>query len=225
MSAPDVVYLCKSGRNEELRYSLRSLANLPHGDVWLVGGRPDWYRGNYLPTPQAGTKRDITHRSTRFVCSSDEISDPFLYFNDDFYVMTSGGPVPPLHRGTIRGLVDSLIGEGYAPERSVWLRGMIETERILEGLGYASPLSYELHVPMLIGKAAMSEALDLGPHPRSIYGNIAGVGGRQIDDVKITSADDPIPAGRWLSTNDATFYRVERRLRTRFPNPSPWERQ
>ena len=36
----DIVYFVKdTDTNEELRYSLRSLANFPHGKVWFYGGR------------------------------------------------------------------------------------------------------------------------------------------------------------------------------------------
>ena len=40
--ANDVVYILKNGCDGyELRYSLRSLANMDHGKVWFVGGQPD----------------------------------------------------------------------------------------------------------------------------------------------------------------------------------------
>ena len=39
----DVVYCVKDDPdNEELRYSLRSLKNLPHQKVWIYGGGPKW---------------------------------------------------------------------------------------------------------------------------------------------------------------------------------------
>ena len=40
---PDIVYFVKpSEDNDELKYSLRSLKNLNHGQVYLVGYRPSW---------------------------------------------------------------------------------------------------------------------------------------------------------------------------------------
>lgn len=38
----DILYLCRPGENLELRYSLRSLRNVPHGRVWIFGDCPDW---------------------------------------------------------------------------------------------------------------------------------------------------------------------------------------
>ena len=45
----DIVYNCRPGKqNEELRYSIRSvMENLPHDNLWVVGGKPEWYTGNY----------------------------------------------------------------------------------------------------------------------------------------------------------------------------------
>ena len=38
----DIVYLVKNSRtNDELTYSLRTLVNVPHDKVFLVGGCPD----------------------------------------------------------------------------------------------------------------------------------------------------------------------------------------
>src|SRR5690606_41501940 len=44
MPAPGIVVPVREGPvNEQLRYALRSwTANLPHRQVWLVGGRPTW---------------------------------------------------------------------------------------------------------------------------------------------------------------------------------------
>ena len=50
---PDIVYVVRPGeRNEELRYSLRSLSNLPHGRVWIAGYMPKWVTGvEHIPSP------------------------------------------------------------------------------------------------------------------------------------------------------------------------------
>lgn len=41
----DIVYFVKeSAKNEELRYSLRSLKNFPHGRVWFYGYCPSFLK-------------------------------------------------------------------------------------------------------------------------------------------------------------------------------------
>lgn len=224
----DAVYLCRAGPNEELRYSLRSLVNIPHARVWLLGPGPEWYVGARIPVDQTGTKGSVTTRGIRLACNSTEISDPFMYFNDDFYVMKPGGPLPPLNRGEIRAVVDQYASVGLTPASSRWIRGMRDTAAILRARGVAKPLSYELHIPLMVHKAEMLEALDLIArrgmgHKRSVYGNIANLGGRVISDVKVRRLDDPIPRGRWLSSADRSFPVVEHLLESRFPDPSPWE--
>lgn len=56
----DIVYLVKECRiNEELTYSLRSLVNLPHDKVFLVGGCPtniDKTKITHIPTLQGNNK-------------------------------------------------------------------------------------------------------------------------------------------------------------------------
>jgi len=42
----DFVYICKDGVNEELKYSIRSVVeSFPETNIWVVGGKPDWYTG------------------------------------------------------------------------------------------------------------------------------------------------------------------------------------
>ena len=44
----DIVYFVKDTKiNEELRYSLRSLKNFPHGKVWFYGGCPEGLKPDY----------------------------------------------------------------------------------------------------------------------------------------------------------------------------------
>src|SRR5690606_42034278 len=66
-------------------------------------------------------------------------------------------------------------------------------------------------------KTLMLEALDHGPyHRRTVYGNLAGLKGRTIRDVKITRSEQPIPEGPFLSTSNTTFPYVRDHLHTLF---------
>lgn len=222
MSSPDIVYICRDGQNEELRYSLRSLTNVEHGEVWVIGGRPDWYVGEFIQSSQKDRKLTNARRALRAACTDDRISDPFLYFNDDFYAMKPGGRVRAHHRGPIRDLAAAM------PFRSAYTANMLVTASMLERLGNKKPISYELHVPMLMRKAQMLEVLDMieehgGGQERSLYGNLAGIGGTRINDVKIYTEDDPMPRGRWLSSSDKSFHLLQGYLMEHFDRPSDWE--
>ncbi|MFF4391439.1 hypothetical protein ACFY0G_32320 [Streptomyces sp. NPDC001552] len=231
MDLPDLVVPVREAKlNQQLRYALRSWAkNLPHGRVWLVGYRPYWVAGvNHISTTQAGrTKYANTTAAVRAVCEHPEVSDPWILLNDDFFVMTAVEQVPALHRGRV---VD--VERYYAARASgSYLDGMRATRARLAELGHPDPLSYELHVPMQIGKAGMLAALDAGRdlavvHKRTLYGNLAGLGGAQIDDVKILHRSHKFPADSpFLSTMPDSFTRgkVGELIRRKFPQPCPYE--
>lgn len=218
----DIVYLCRTGPNEELRFSLRSLVNLPHDQVWIFGGAPDWVRNlRHFRTPAWGTKHETTNHSLRDVCLHPEVSDPFVLMNDDFYVMRPGKGVPTQHRGTIRQVIAEYEAQGI---ESDYVAGMRRTLRMLESRGHEDPLSFELHTPMMIRKEIMLQALALGPYQRrSVYAALAGITGRHSVDVKVARVGATIPTGRFLSTMDSTFEYVRPTLERAFPKPGRHE--
>lgn len=106
---PDVVYINRPGdENEELRYSLRSLKNLPHDRVFIVGYSPVWVRGceSIAVDPQR-SKHASAESNLIAACSSLEVSDPFYVFNDDFYVMQEMETIPVLHEGPLSEVTDA----------------------------------------------------------------------------------------------------------------------
>ena len=53
MGNMNFIYICRIGENEELRYSVRSVLNsFPEAVIWVIGGKPDWYVGNYIYVDQ-----------------------------------------------------------------------------------------------------------------------------------------------------------------------------
>src|SRR5690606_40329879 len=99
----DVVYLVRPGnRNEELRWSLRTLVNLPHDRVWIVGHLPNWidrHKVQYLRTEQYELKHTNTLNNLATACDHSDISDRFVLMNDDFFVLQ---PVDQLDRKSTR---------------------------------------------------------------------------------------------------------------------------
>ncbi|WP_138906121.1 hypothetical protein [Streptomyces chryseus] len=232
MDAPDIVVPVREGAvNEQLRFALRSwAAHLPHGRVWLVGHRPRWAAGvEHIATRQTGTKYQNTTLAVRAACQHPGVSDAFLLANDDMFVMhplPDGMPV--LHRGPVKA-----VEAHYAARASgQYLRGMRETRALLESRGHPEPLSYELHVPMPVQKTAMLAALEEARHldavhKRTLYGNLAGLGGEEIQDVKILhrAPHGYGPNSRFLSTMPDSFTagHVGQFIRRAFPRPSPYE--
>jgi hypothetical protein len=231
MDALDLVCPVREGAvNEQLRYALRSWSeNVPHRRVWLVGGLPPWATGvGRIPVHQDGTKYRNTTAAVEAACLHPEVSDPFLYCNDDFFVLRRLGAMPVYHRGPVAEV------EAYYATRGdgAYLRGLRETRNLLAELGHPVPLSYELHVPLPVGKAGMLAALEVGRHlevlhKRTAYGNLAGIGGEQMQDVKILHrAPRYDTSSGFLSTMPDSFTHgaVGAFLRQAFFRPSPYER-
>lgn len=224
----NIVYVVRPGEdNEELRYSLRSLANLPHDEVWIVGERPSWVRNVvHIPTRQNRSKYLNATGNITAACRAD-IGEVFAWFNDDFFVIRPIAKVPMLHRGP---LVDVL--KRYRALPGPYRRGMESTLKFLRAEGVDDPLSYELHIPIVVDRVALSEVLEIRArrparllHTRTLYGNLCGIGGTPTEDVKVTALDQPLPAGPFASTDDASFARglVGEQIRAMFPDPSPYE--
>jgi len=220
----DLVYICKDGDNEELRYSIRSaVENLPHDNIWVFGGKPDWYIGNYVRLKQNSNKFDNARANLASVARHSDVSENFILMNDDFFITRKTDTVGTYHRGTLSGHIDMI-------KVSLAYREMLEeTKNVLEYLDYPEPLSYELHVPMVMTKHGLSKVIRTVGLWRSLYGNMYNIGGERHDDVKVHNhvnldivMNSPLP---YISTNDATFQGVlDEYLKDAFPNPSKYEK-
>jgi len=93
-------------------------------------------------------------------------------------------------------------------------------------------ISYDLHVPLVVYKEPMQEALRWAEkarcdaiHVRTLYGNLVDLGGTRIRDPKMTRRSDPFPDGPWLSSSDETFRSIiEPVLRYQFPDKCDYEK-
>ncbi|MFI9026302.1 hypothetical protein [Streptomyces sp. NPDC053560] len=231
MDAPDLVVPVRTGRaNAQLRYALRSwAANLPHRNVWIVGYRPPWLRDvQHIETSQHGTKYQNTTAAVKAACQHPAVSRTFVLCNDDMFVMApQPDGMPVRHRGPISDV------ETYYVARASgrYLDGMRATRDLLVSLGHERPLSYELHVPMPVEKDGMLKALDVGRHldvvhKRSLYGNLAGIGGEEMRDVKILKRSPQFDrASPFLSTMPDSFANghVGAHIRRAFPDACRYE--
>jgi hypothetical protein len=216
----DFVYICRDGDNEELRYSIRSVvSNFPNNIIWVVGGKPDWYGGNFIPVTQSGSKQENARNNLRTVIDTPEISDNFVLMNDDFFITMKIDYLDNIYNGTLQNLInfkrESRASLGYV--------NLLEaTYEALVDAGITEPLNFEVHVPMRMNKDKLDKVIDY-PLWRSAYGNIHDVGGREMRDVKVSGDlgnGVPVP---FLSTEDDTFHFVKDTLHKMYPNKSRYE--
>lgn len=230
----DAVYLMGLGRARglPLRYSLRSLVNLRQVDrVVIAGALPVWVTDvEYIPIPQGPHKHLNTARALQAALTGDRVTSEFVLMNDDFFVMEPVDEVPVLHRGPITEQIENHNRTG----RIDLMTRRSQLQDMLTELGVETPLCYELHTPMPVDKAAMAEALSraaevrpAGMEPtgkRTLYANLAQLGGTCAVDVKARGVDQDLPAGPFVSTAPPSWTgAVGRAIRERFAERSPWE--
>lgn len=218
----DYVYLCRDGENEELRYSIRSVIKNGNPDnIWVVGGKPDWYIGNFLEVPQDKGKFENQVNSLKEVCSNSDISDDFILMNDDFYILK---PVEEYkyYDGLLK---DKLNNHTIQYGNSSYARALRGAVKQLQRIGIQEPLNYEVHMPMALNKANLVQVLDLSLSPRSLYGNLFINDGINIKDVKIYKDSKDIDLDNSLiSTEDNSFNLIKDELGFLFPASSIFEK-
>ena len=217
---PDVLYRVRPGeKNEELRYSLRSLCNVEHGDVFMVGYPPKWVKQvNRIPGKHWRTKWQALVGDLLLACEQLP-GRRLLLIDDDMYVLVRQ-QVPVYHAGSLVEHAKQTVG--------AYGRSLKATAEYLMGMGIAKPLSYELHVPMVIESDAMAECLRpvvdryIAPlQARSLYGNIANVGGVECEDVKVRR--NIVPRGRDLLSSNNDLRPILPILQAALPQASRYE--
>ena len=211
------VYICKDGDNEELKYSIRSIvANCNVDNVWVVGGRPSWYTGEYIEVKQNLSKYKNAHNNFKTICNSSEIPENFIFMNDDFFVMKQTENITTYFDRTLLNKIEryeSILG------RNSYINRMKTTHQKLLSMQIESPLNYEIHVPMLINKNNFKKVVGMNHNLlyRSMYGNIYNIQGSEMEDVKVydsvnmqsLSYDYTSNKYNFLSTESGSFIKLK----------------
>lgn len=183
------VYICRDGENEELRYSIRSVVkNCTINNLWVVGGKPDWYIGNHINVPQKYSKYKNALNNFKTICSTAEIPNDFILMNDDFFIIRPIDKITSYHNGTLGekiNIYETVLG------RSSYINRLKLTQDKLIKMGFENPLNYEIHVPMKISKENFNSILGMNHNLlyRSIYGNKFNNSSIEMQDVKVYGAN------------------------------------
>ena len=234
LSQVDIVYPVKITRdgNAELRYSLRSLVNLPHRNVHIFSDYISWLSKEVKWHPSSdrpGVPRFANVNTTLLrACEDPNISDPFIFMNDDFFVLNPVDKIPYYYNGTLQQHYDYL-HKSY-PTGSKYMRNLLEAQTVLKQSGFDN-LDYELHCPIIFHKAELKDVLKAFPNSacrRTLYANMAKVEGEQAIDFKIYGFLDNFNHARpFVSTTDANFRRqsgVRSLIRSKFTSSSKYEK-
>lgn len=225
------IYICRPGNNEELRYSIRSVATFyPDSTIWVVGGKPDWYKGNFIHVEQKSNAFKNVRTNLSAIINNNKIPEDIIIMNDDFFFVKPIDELPLYVSGTLEDKIkiyeENDISTSYV-NRLVDLEAHCKKFR-------NPPLDFELHVPMQVNKKKLVKVVNENVMWRSNYGN------RFASDEEIQIIDDVkvYPKGQYdfknydylslkypfVSTMDTSFADVSRNmLRKMFPSKSKYE--
>lgn len=225
----DIVCPVRPGdQNESLRLAIRSWqANLTFDRIWIVGYKPNWLTGvEHIPGNPTNNGHHNVYANMLIASQHEDVSSTYLAVNDDFFVTAPTVP-EVFHRCTL----DEHLNIPRV-KRGGWWKDSLETTRVcLQAHGIAEPLSYELHVPLPVDKAAMAQTLeqfqhvtpDNPPQWRTLYGAMNHIGGKQRTDVKAYHGGT---IGQpYHSTTPRSFPTYADALQGMFPEPSRHEQR
>lgn len=233
LSDYDIVYMVKDAiYNEELRYSLRSVEkNFPHNRVVFIGGKPMCVHPDkqIIVNQKGATKWDRVRAMLELVGKDGSLTENFVLFNDDFFVMKPVTELPPYRYGTLQELCQRIERKNKGKPTKY----TFSLEKTIKALGEKGlpTLNFELHLPILINRSKLLKTIERFPEvkgTRSLYGNSYLVPfSKPMRDVKIFD-NKSLPTGDqpFLSTEDMSFANGEvgKFIRETFPDKSRFER-
>lgn len=164
------VYWEHGADGEELRYSMRSIEKnfVDLRNIVLCGDRPDWYDGDYIPSPK-WTKREAklkfgTDRWAKWtdsviklkrIIASPLVTDQFLWLYDDTFFMqpiTAAEAMVPRRTGLLCANTDAAC-------ENDWRRALQRTAIALREAGRPA-LNYSHHAPVVYDKVKLTETIE-----------------------------------------------------------------
>ena len=226
----DIVYFVKEGAyNPELIYSVRSACkNLKFRKIWFIGGCPKGILPDvsYPFNKISNIKTKNTAEMFKVVCRIEDITDDFIFFNDDFYVMKPMEELPARYYGKLEDKIAQM-RLLYGDTRWTQLLNIANDALKEKDL---TTYNFELHAPMVINKEKMANVIQKFPGipcKRSLYGNYYKLyeNGLEIPDGKIHSLNLDVVGLDIISTDDESFQKgvIGKRVRDAFPHPSKYE--
>lgn len=233
----DIVYPLGIGSvwdNNEIRYSLRSVEENFRDvrNVWIIGQCPAWLTNirHLAVNDICGIPSKNTYNKLRSVCLEPDLSENFLLMNDDFYILQpiSVKDFPYYYKGQLPSAI-----------RKSRLMAIESSKNTVEFLQKRklSMLDYRVHCPMAFNKEKfLNMPITENEHgivnTRAVYGNYYQVGGIRQDEILVPACRDLEQLKKRLS--DKPFFsllslagrdwRVRQYLKTRWPNPSKYEK-
>lgn len=176
--------------NAELRYCLRSVDMYLKGirNVYIIGEKPNGFKNIiHIPYPDKYSKEQNIMLKVLAACDNPNVSDGFLFMNDDHFFKTTTDAVNYPNYYDTR-LIDWDNGRRlFQPYK----QAILNTHRTLINNDLPA-LHYDIHCPILYNKELFKNVMsryswdiDFGYVVKSLYANTLKLKGIQIQDCKI----------------------------------------
>lgn len=183
----DIIYVHRQKPSTEIIWSIKSLKNIPHNNIYVIGDNVNVDGVIHIPhTKDRWSVYSKYHdQISKYlqICNTPEISDDFMAMNDDMFIMKPTELVI-YNRGTI---------SEHIKERSKYDQYSISLKTTENYLlkNNLSTIDYELHTPFIYNKEKLKAVIEkLSKEPqykyqiRSIYGNTYNIDSTYKKDVK-----------------------------------------
>lgn len=233
----DILYPIKKTEsfNEELRYSFRSLQNISHNKVIIVGDLPSWVNQEtvyYIPTEKLPNRYETTTNNIKCACQNKELSEDFILMNDDFFIMK---PIKEKDLLLNRGLMKDVVHYYHKVRHCLtnYDRNVEKAMKELKDMGFENPISFELHTPIILNKEKFLSIVgkitteSLHTCKRSVYGNYFIADSKTIEDVKILShfniSTFDFDNKSLLSASEGSWPKIRNIIAQKFPKKCIYE--
>lgn len=226
----DIVYVYKHwwGNWLELKYSLRSLVNINHNNVYIVWDKPDWAKNIiHIPVPDDKWSKYLNVLGKyRAICENENISENFVLMNDDMYIMEPITDIPYYIKWTLKEHIE------YIKEKHWDTKYCEVINRVYKK--YKNWLAFTVHCPIIYNKQKLKKLLDTiwdeEISIRSLYWNMYNVpyekyNKNDISDCKVYLMDRKYNLWRFLSSDDSSVRNMSfiRFMNQRFPSKCKYE--
>jgi len=213
--------------NLELRLSLRSLEQNAKDleSVFIIGEKPNWIKNVvHIPVDDVYTRENNVFRKILTACKLD-ISENFLFMNDDFYMMK------PFIMADYPYFVSGEVVCISNPSRYQEIQN--KTLNKLQSNGIERVMDYRVHCPIVFNKEKFltlesyykeSKLENVGYSARLLYGNLFVDNPIVADDCKLWGLDEIRDTNQGCISTKDDCDDILKELEKIFNKPSKYEK-
>lgn len=225
----DIVYTVRRGgsrsNDKELMYSLRSIEKhlKNYRNIYIVGYKPDFIQNViHIPAEDKHTVPDSNIlRKLLTACNHPDISDSFLFFNDDHFLLSDfdAPTFPYYYSSTLKDYLRKRVNDSYGRRSKNTMTYLLNNKLPIK--------HFDIHYPIIYEKAKFKQCFAKLPPAhqgyviKSLYANSLRIPGTEIKDCKFTNP--PTPKNICYSTHPKPKPEVWSFLESKFPVKSSFE--